>query len=123
MVGIVGIGSETPAFAVHVPEVAGALVMLLALVPMSAAHELTSLQLTGSLHPPAGYAPLPLSQLSIEPLALKLVFANAALENPGIGQVVAASTRAVAALISKVAVTRQRRAVMKTILTRMISIG
>jgi hypothetical protein len=117
LVGIVGIGSETFAFAVHVPEVTGALAMLLALVPMFAAHEFTSLQLVGSVHEPAGYAPLPLSQLSIAPFALKLEFANAALLNPGIGQLVAASTRAVAALRTNVAVTRrQRKAVMKTIL-------
>src|SRR5690242_834502 len=115
LVGIVGIGSERFAFAVHVPEVTGALVMVVALVPMFAAHELTSLQLVGSVHAPAGYAPLPLSQLSIDPFASNVVFANAALLNPGIGQLVAASTCAVAALMTSVAVTtRQRRAVMKT---------
>jgi hypothetical protein len=117
LVGIVAIGSEMFAFAVQVPEVTGALVMLVALVPMFAAHEFTSLQLVGSVHAPAGYAPLPLSQLSIAPSASKLEFANAALLNPGIGQLVAASTCAVAALMTSVAVTRrQRRTVMKTIL-------
>jgi hypothetical protein len=84
--GIVGIGSETFAPAVHEPEVLGLLEMLLALVPMFAPHAFESVQLVGSLHAVAAlYAPVALFQLSIVPDALKLWSANAASVNPGIG--------------------------------------
>jgi hypothetical protein len=71
--GGTGIGSDTFAFVVHVPEVCGLLEIVLALVPMSAPHAFGSLQLVESEHAVAAlYAPVELSQLSIVPEALKL---------------------------------------------------
>lgn len=86
-----------PAFAVHEPDVVGVLPKLVALVPTPAAHEFVSLQLVGSVQrgqPALLYAPHELSQLSVVPRPLKPpTSANAAFENPGIGQPAASACR------------------------------